>query len=644
MDFYNVDFDIAAVIIYIFVFACYMGKRHVKNSQYHSFLFLILFSFLTPLFDIPACFLREHQAAAFPVYLLTTFYYITKLCATCFFLLFIMSQMELNGKISRLKKVLIMLPLALVAIATIFNIWTGWLFTYDDRIWATGPLRSLNYFLNTLYLIWAFLYVSLNKDAVGKDFKILIQIIVVINILANCFQYVFEDLLIHSFASSVSLLVLNLNLEKYGVVLDSVSGMAKKEGFEKNVVKLLFHQNPFEVLFVRVKDYDMISNIFGVETVEEIFRKIEKYFIELAGAGNAFQVTNDTFVLVNYKDEYLAQNLNIIYSTLKRSWKVKGIDYSLEFFICHLKAYEHFNDWETLSGYLLYFSTMKKERAEIVPVNEMQIANPVFERKVERAMETGMRDGSFRVVYQPICTAKDKKFITAEALLRLTDPELGTISPDVFIPIAERSGLILRLGNFVLEQVCHFIAMHNIASLGLAYIELNLSTIQCIQEDFLKLIEETVSMYRISPRSLCFEITETASTSAPHIFADNLNELSKKGFRLALDDFGTGYANIQRMVTSDFEIIKFDKVLTQNFSNDKNLRDFYYTFISMLQSIGCKVVAEGVETKEQYEFIKNSGGDYIQGYYFSRPLSETDFVEFLKAHQDSPQEEDIPLL
>ncbi len=645
MNFYNVDFDIAAIIVNILVFFCYVGKKHVKNSQYYCILGLMLFSFLSPVLDIPSSFLIEQKAGVVPVYIFNTIYYLSKLCYTCFFLLFIMSQLELSGRVRQIKKIVIVMPLAFVAVATIVNIWTGWLFTYKDFVWVSGPMRSLSYSVNILYLVCAFLYVTLNKDAVGKGFRFLIQLISVMNIAADSLQYVFKGLLIHCFATSVSLLVLILNIDKYGIVLDSVTGMAKKEGFEKIVNKLLFYHSPFEVLFVRIKDYDVISNIFGIGTVEEILRKIECYFIELAGVGNAFRVSNDTFALINYKDDHFTENLNVIYTTLKRSWKVKGIDYSLEFFMSNLRAYENFNNWEMLSGYLLYFSTMKKERAEIVPLAEMQVSNPVFERKVERAMEQGMQDGNFKVVYQPICTTKDKKFVTAEALLRLTDPELGMISPEVFIPIAERSGLILRLGNYVLEQVCLFIATHNMASLGLAYIELNLSAIQCIQEDFLSLIDQTLSIYRIPSRYLCFEITETASTTAPHIFTDNLNELSKRGFRLALDDFGTGYANIQRMFTSDFEIIKFDKTLTSNFASDKKLREFYYTFISMLQSIGCKIVSEGVETKAQYEFIKNSGGDYIQGFYFAPPLDEEDFVEFIKSHQENrTDEEDIPLL
>lgn len=140
------------------------------------------------------------------------------------------------------------------------------------------------------------------------------------------------------------------------------------------------------------------------------------------------------------------------------------------------------------------------------------------------------------------------------------------------------------------------------------------------------------SAHGVKSDLLSFEITETASNCAPVLFTENLNALRERGYRLALDDFGTGYANLQRLITSDFDIIKFDKEMTQRTCDDEKLHGLFEKMQNMFHSMDAKVVAEGVETEEQYLFFKEIGCDYIQGYYFSKALPESEFIEFMRTH------------
>lgn len=219
--------------------------------------------------------------------------------------------------------------------------------------------------------------------------------------------------------------------------------------------------------------------------------------------------------------------------------------------------------------------------------------------------------------------------MTAEALVRLKDPKLGEISPTEFIPIAERSGLMITLGNYILEEVCKFISTHNMEELGLKYIEVNLSVVQCMQRDFMEIIHSTINKYKIDKKYICFEITETASNYAPEVFSTNLSMLVDDGHELALDDFGTGYGNLQRMVTTNFAIVKIDKEMIQQTCNSTQLKNAFAKMVSLFHSMNLRIVAEGVETEEQYNFLSKTGVDYIQGFYFSHAIPKDQFIQFL---------------
>ncbi|MCF0130395.1 MAG: EAL domain-containing protein, partial [Pseudobutyrivibrio sp.] len=198
---------------------------------------------------------------------------------------------------------------------------------------------------------------------------------------------------------------------------------------------------------------------------------------------------------------------------------------------------------------------------------------------------------------------------------------------------AEANGSIITIGNIVLEKVCEFISRDDWDELGLHSIEMNLSAAQILQRNFIKVVKNITEKYNIDKSQLNFEITETASNNAPAVFTENLSLLREEGYHLILDDFGSGYSNLQRLVTSEFDMIKFDKEMTQRTCDDYKLHDFFERMQNIFHSMGAKVVAEGVETKEQFEYLRSIGCDYIQGYYFSKAVPSDEFVAFIKSHR-----------
>jgi len=214
-------------------------------------------------------------------------------------------------------------------------------------------------------------------------------------------------------------------------------------------------------------------------------------------------------------------------------------------------------------------------------------------------------------------------------LVRLRDKKYGYVSPDLFIPAAEKNGAIYQIGEFVFEEVCKFLKSPEFLELGLDCIEINLSVAQCMQPDLAKHLIQIAKKHDVSPRLINLEITETAVENSREVMLNNLKELEAAGFRLSLDDYGIGYSNIQRIATLPLDIVKLDKTFVDRVQQD-NMQIILSNTIRMLKDLNLQIVVEGVETAEQLEYISGLHCDYIQGFYFSRPLPKKEFTSFIE--------------
>ena len=275
---------------------------------------------------------------------------------------------------------------------------------------------------------------------------------------------------------------------------------------------------------------------------------------------------------------------------------------------------------------------MRSERSILV-VSEAVIDEINYLSGVERLLQYAVKNNGLEVYYQPIYSTTKKKFVSAEALVRLKDREtLGFISPEIFIPMAERMGLISDLGNIVFENVCRFAQQSNIKQYGLEYIEVNISAVQSVDISLPDRLLDCMSKYGITSDFFNLEITETAAVEAGELLDLNMSRLKTMGCGFSMDDFGTGYSNLSQMANTGFDIIKLDKSLIWPCfdKNGEKPRTILDSCIAMINGLGISIVAEGVETKEQVDLLTSKGVEYLQGYYFAKPMNEHDYLNFLQ--------------
>jgi diguanylate cyclase (GGDEF)-like protein/PAS domain S-box-containing protein len=259
---------------------------------------------------------------------------------------------------------------------------------------------------------------------------------------------------------------------------------------------------------------------------------------------------------------------------------------------------------------------------------EMNV-NMLRRLEIEEQMLGALERGEFEVYYQPQIDVLNKKIIGAEALLRWENPALGNVTPTEFIPIAEHTGLIVPIGQFVLKQALYFLSTWQKNEKIPLRIAVNLSPRQFRDTELLSFIETSLTQANITADRLELEITEGVLMIGQTYIDDALIKLNKLGVKLSMDDFGTGYSSLSYLRQYAFDILKIDKSFITDIPSNKSDCDLVKATIAMAHSLGLKVVAEGVETKEQSDLLNQLACDYLQGYYFSKPITAQQLLNFV---------------
>ena len=266
---------------------------------------------------------------------------------------------------------------------------------------------------------------------------------------------------------------------------------------------------------------------------------------------------------------------------------------------------------------------------------------------VERlTLETGLRraieDGSLELHYQPQVEMRSGRIVGAEALLRWRHPERGYISPSSFIPIAEDSGLILPIGEWVLERACEQAVEWQRAGLPQIPVAVNVSGVQFQRQDLASVVRRKLNATGLTPSLLHIEITETVIVSARERAVALLAQLRELGVRLALDDFGTGYSSLSYLKNFPIDTLKIDRSFVSEMLTDSTTASIIEAIISMTRVLGLSVIAEGVEDQAQFKFLQEIGCDAVQGFYLSKPVPAAEFAALL-GDRRLPQSAGAPL-
>lgn len=511
------------------------------------------------------------------------------------------------------------------------NIRFHWLFLTDVQgNYVRGQQIWLYYIFAICYIVFAIWHLIRYGHALDWSRKIALLVFVMIPALGAFLQYAFPGFNIESFTLTIGMLWVYLNVPKTNRMLDSDTSALNQYAFSCKMESLTEQKVKGHLVVIRFRDKSAIQDRYGLESYKKLMREVTYELCSLQGRDRVYYLRDARFAVIldgadTDKAYDIAKNLM---NKVQKQWKIYGNEITVWGVGAFLSIPDDVRNINDIYSYLAYLEIMPSlHGGSMYEGGHLDVAYMKRYGEIERAIERALQKTSFEVYYQPIYGVKEQKIIAAEALLRMYDEEMGFISPEEFIPIAEKNGKIIEIGQMVLESVCRFLQKEDITKYGLHYIEVNLSVIECMQDILPEEIKKTLEKYEVAPQLLNLEITETALVQSKAILADNMRKISEMGVSFSLDDYGTGYSTITYMMTLPFRIVKIDKsILWSSFENERAMIALCAS-INMIKEMNMEIVVEGVESREMAQKLTQLGCDYLQGYYFSKPLPVNKFIE-----------------
>ena len=416
---------------------------------------------------------------------------------------------------------------------------------------------------------------------------------------------------------------------------DVLTGGYNRRGFIRITERLLNEvpdRTKYAVLFFNVKNFKAVNELFGVESGDVVLQNIFRTLIhsKLSPVITA-RVESDHFVcLVENKNLDFEELTSVCDNKFVKDGKCMNLIIRCGIFYVEEKPMK-------ISGMIDRAKLAKRYITDeyvqpyMVYDHSMQVAY-IDKAKLAGELQEGIAKEQFKVYYQPVIDTKTGKIASAEALIRWIHPDKGFISPALFIPALEENGHISELDFYVLKKVWQFINDRCENNKFVVPISVNLSWMDFYDEIMMEKILKEMDRFRENGREHMarFEITETSYAAIRENRSGILESLRIKNAKILLDDFGSGFSSFGMLQDYDFDILKIDMSFIRKIGENPKTKSIVHSIIGMAHEIGIKTVAEGVETEEQVSFLRQSGCDYIQGYYYSKPLPEEEFVGFLE--------------
>lgn len=410
---------------------------------------------------------------------------------------------------------------------------------------------------------------------------------------------------------------------------DDITGIPNRKMFTEEFQELIKNNSSCKsqlgIIFFDIDNFKNINDTYGHEVGDEILLKLcERIQNILDGRHTFARFGGDEFVIAfsNVMDEkQIKEFLNELLLKIRKPFQVNNKKIYCTISI-GVSVYPKDSDKLDV---LLKTSDMAMNKAKEEGKNrykffDVDIAN-ILKRQyeIEKALRTAIENNEIFMVFQPKISVKGEKINGFEALVRWVNSELGFISPAEFIPIAESSGLIIDLGKYIIEESfkkCSELCCSTKSKFNIA---INISDIQLREEGFISFVSEMLEKYNIPPEYIEFEITEGVIMQSVIRNIELLIELKRLGVSIALDDFGTGYSSLSYLKRLPIDVLKIDKSFVDGIGVDEKSEYIAESIIKLSHSLNLKVVAEGVETKEQLGYLDKMKCDVAQGYYFSKP-------------------------
>lgn len=488
-------------------------------------------------------------------------------------------------------------------------------------IYSYGPACLAAYVFAPFFVISTLIATAVQRKHLPGNIFSIVCVWVGAEIAAAFIQFFVTGALIVGFASSVGLLIIYLEIENPAFQTDRHTGTFNIETLSRYVKELYRHKVEFSYIVVKL-----------ICDVAPAFDTDDEMVLEASGLmtgirdSMTFYAGQGTYMLIFPDADKAKEGASMLKGSLTNLFRVSSMSF-VEVYEPHGRQAGGLGEMLEVADHLI--ASGEYTRKDIITARPDDYKRYRRSRLIIKEIDDALNDDRLEAFFQPIYCVNKDSFVAAEALARIRRPDGSLLPPSVFIPISEKTGQVKRIGDRMFEKTVQLIRDRGLKDLGVDFIDVNLSVLQCEDETMAQRYLAIMREANVDPHMFCFEITESAMIVDRKTILTNLNALLSAGSTCSLDDFGNGESNLNYVVDMPISLIKADRHMVTRYRSNHRVTLIMDSMIHMAKGLSLKIVAEGVETKDELDAMKALAIDYIQGYYFSKPLPADDYVSFL---------------
>lgn len=629
---YNIHYDIAAIALLLIISVYFFYSSNVKYRRAVVFEYFVGSVFVATVFDLIAIFVSRIPSGVPLVveYLLNDIYFLAVNAAAMIYFIYIYVS-SFDGKFRLREFVALGGFYSIIVVMLIINPFTKWIFYFDENgVYISGPYHFTLYVISLAYLLMAFVRSVAFHRRLSTWQKICVYTFSAMMVGVVIFQAYYPKHMVLQYAEALSCLLFCFSLENPSDYQEKGLDIYNQVAFYDVFNFYASREKKFQVLAVQIDGLTMINEMFGISSGNEVVKEVANLLTSCVNKKKVFRLNGATFCILGSfsKDRWEEIQENIT-DRFRHPFLVSGTQISLNAPMCMLYYPDKVHSLDDAIDMITHALKQARNNAEqtVVIADDVILEKSRREGLVVQAVKNALVNDGLEVYYQPIYSTYDGRFTRAEALVRLHDEKLGWISPDEFIPLAEQKGLIVEVGAAVFCKVCQFIQRERIWEKGMERIDVNLSAVQCMQENLAERLIDLMDAYHVPYKAINLEITETAAVVSKENLRRNMEKLLEKGVNFSMDDYGSGYSNTMTIIEYPFTVVKLDKsILWTAMKKTQAMHALKYT-IAMLNEMGFEVITEGIENTQMAAKLQMLGCQLHQGYYYSKPLPEREFLE-----------------
>ena len=630
---YNYYFELSSLILLLFMAVAYYSRKKFPIPVFKLFGVCIAAMVVNVSLNITGCILLDHTGVdPFWHELINELYYFSQIFLSYLLFAYVFYRIGKSLRFSPIYS-LTLLPSAAVGLIIFSNsahhLFFGLVLDENGMYSIShGPLFFLIYAVSSLNVFSAFVYTIYYIKKLPK--KVLFVFISTVGIALSgiIIQYFLPTIILAGLSYTLIMILAVITINDPDEKVDRISKAFNNDAFIEYINNQRFEKQRKYYIAFEIDSFGMFNNMFGLVSANELLSTIRKILETINKKAYVFKTKSSRFIILLRNKEEQLEMVNEIKEKFSSPILVSGKEVNILIHLFYFTNDNVFKNSDTYNDFISRSLSMINFKEEnYVELDDKFLKIIYRERKIKELLENYLKTKTgLYMVYQPIYDTKKNAFNHFEALIRMSDTgELGYVGPSEFIPIAENNGLANEIDDFVFNETCAFLSRNP----KIEILEINISCAEFFNNPSDRYIN-TIKKYDIDPSRVCLEITETIAVKYPEKTQAFMSDLGKYGVRFAMDDFGSGYSNIARFITLPFSLAKLDKTLLDP---SKRIGIFFDSAVQLFQNLNIPIVIEGVENEEQLELVKKKKIDYIQGYYFAKPLREENLKQFLKGNK-----------